>query len=48
MTEKKYLESEDIKYLKGDITKLEPWDPMGHWQFNLIFQTFFIIITSLL
>ena len=29
MTDKKYLESEDLKYLDGKVTKLEPWDPMG-------------------
>ena len=29
MTDKKYLESEDIKYLDGELTSLEPWDPMG-------------------
>jgi bleomycin hydrolase len=29
MTDKKYLESDDLKYLDANVTKLEPWDPMG-------------------
>jgi len=29
MTDKKYLEKEDLQYLEGEVKELEAWDPMG-------------------